>query len=96
MWNIFSLNRLEAKEDIVQFQKAWCFRDQLIEIYQHIDVPEKRWKKGAPYWSIHWSINDCNQKVLIEYSQILFCDQIHKNEHIKYPISYILSKFVHF
>ena len=43
-------NRLEAKEDIIQFQKAWCFRDQLIEIYQHIDEPKKLWKKGAPYY----------------------------------------------
>ena len=42
-------NWLEAKVNVVQIQKTWYPRTQLTEIYQHRVVPQKFWKKGAPY-----------------------------------------------
>ena len=42
-------NWLEANVNVVQIQKTWFPRTQLIEIYQHRVVPQKLWKKGAPY-----------------------------------------------
>ena len=53
MSNIFSLNRLEAKVKIFQFQKTWYPCTQFTKIYQHKVEPLKLWKKGAPYYCDH-------------------------------------------
>ena len=37
-------------EDIVQFQKVWYPRNQLVEIFQVKVVPKKIKKLGAPYY----------------------------------------------
>ena len=42
-------NGLEARSNVVQFQKSWYPRSQLTEIYQHRVEPQNFWKKGAPY-----------------------------------------------
>ena len=40
-----------AWEDIVQFQKVWYPRNQLVEIFQVKVVPKKIKKLGAPYYT---------------------------------------------
>ena len=47
-----NFKRRDRRLNIVHFQKGKVLRNQLAELYQIRVMPEKLWKKGAPYCAV--------------------------------------------